>query len=123
MERQRITVVYDDRCLFCQALVRWLRQLDRHQRLAYVPIEPDLLAQVHPALTAEACQREIHVVTPDGRVLAGWDGVVHLARLFPLAWFLGVLGGIVPFRWLGCHLYRFVACHRGGLVNEKGCSR
>ncbi len=123
MERQRIAVVYDERCHFCQALVRRLRRLDRHQRLAYMPAEIEILPQVHPALTLEACQREMHVVTPEGQILAGWDGVVYLARLFPLTWLIGVLGDIVPFRWLGRRLYRFVARHRSGLVNPKGYFR
>lgn len=115
MKYQRVAVVYDDQCHFCQALIRWLQWLDQDKRLMYVPIDPALLPKVHPKLTAEACRWEMHVVTPEGQIFAGWDGVVYLARLFPLTWLIGVFGSITPFRCLGRRLYRFIACHRSGL--------
>jgi predicted DCC family thiol-disulfide oxidoreductase YuxK len=81
----------------------------------YVPIDPALLPKVHPELTAEACRREMHVVTSEGQIFVGWDGVMYLARLFPLTWLIGVLGSVTPLRWLGRRFYRFIACHRSGL--------
>jgi glyoxylase-like metal-dependent hydrolase (beta-lactamase superfamily II) len=59
-------------------------------------------------------------VTPDERVLTGWDAVARLARLSPFTWPIGALGAVPPFRWLGRLLYRFVAANRYALSKCRG---
>jgi predicted DCC family thiol-disulfide oxidoreductase YuxK len=81
----------------------------------FVPLDEGVKSGLHPALQMDACRRLMHVVSPDHRVLVGWDAVTGLARLFPWTWIVGVIGGIGPFRWLGRHVYRWVADHRYGI--------
>jgi predicted DCC family thiol-disulfide oxidoreductase YuxK len=105
----RTRVFYDSQCGICQTAVCWLRFLDRHQQTECIPITAGSVGRA--GLNAEACARELHAVTPQG-VLAGWDAVSYLARLFPPTWPIGALGSMPPFRWLGRSLYRWVAAHR-----------
>lgn len=116
----QLTVLYDGQCEICQACVSWLRVLDRRAQTDCVPIELASLADLHPALKLENCLRELHVVTPEGRIYVGWDAVALLARLFPATWLIGAVGAIPPFRWLGRAFYRFVAANRYALSKCRG---
>jgi glyoxylase-like metal-dependent hydrolase (beta-lactamase superfamily II)/predicted DCC family thiol-disulfide oxidoreductase YuxK len=132
--------IYDGQCEICQAFVSWLRLLDRHnldrhnldrhdpdghnrdrhRKVIAVPIDPELLPTLHPTLTLDACLRELHVVTPRGTVLRGWDAVAELARLFRSTFLVGWLGQVPPFRWIGQIAYRFVARNRYAVSKCRG---
>ena len=114
------TVLYDDQCEICQAFVTWLRVLDRRHRVSCVPITPGVLDHLGPRLSLDACLREIHVLSADGRVWVGWDGVAVLARQFPATWLIGALGGVPPLRWVGRMAYRWVAANRYALSKCRG---
>lgn len=105
-------VVYDDRCPLCCSLMERLQGWDEEGCLVGVGLDPERLSQIHPALDSQACRREIHIITPEGEVLRGWDGVTYLARLFPKTRWVGVWGSLAPFRWLGRRLYSLIAHHR-----------
>ena len=114
----RTRVFYDSQCGICQTSVSWLRFLDRRrQRTECVPMTAGSVARA--GLDPDACARELHVVTPHG-VLAGWDAVAHLARLFPATWPIWALGAVPPFRWLGRRVYGWVARHRHVLATCRG---
>jgi glyoxylase-like metal-dependent hydrolase (beta-lactamase superfamily II) len=66
------------------------------------------------------CLRQLHVVTPEGEILIGWDAVARLARLFPATWLIGALGRHFPFRNVGRWLYGFVASNRYSLSKCRG---
>jgi len=100
--------------------VSWLKLLDRKHRVLAAPIDPEVISRLHPDLELEACLRELHVVTPQGRVRRGWDAVAVLARLFPLTWLIGALGSIPPFCWVGDAGYRFVARNRYAVSKCRG---
>jgi glyoxylase-like metal-dependent hydrolase (beta-lactamase superfamily II)/predicted DCC family thiol-disulfide oxidoreductase YuxK len=112
--------LYDGQCEICQASVSWLRLLDRHHKTLAVAIDPESLARIHPALDLDACLRELHVITPQGTVRCGWDGVAELARLFPATYLIAWLGQIPPFRFLGRMAYRFVARNRYAMSKCRG---
>jgi glyoxylase-like metal-dependent hydrolase (beta-lactamase superfamily II)/predicted DCC family thiol-disulfide oxidoreductase YuxK len=110
-------VFYDSQCEICQAGVSWLRFLDRRERTECLPIDAGSIERA--GLDLEACTRQLHVVTPRG-VLAGWNAVAHLARLFPATWLIGALGCVLPFRWVGESLYGWVARNRYALSKCRG---
>jgi len=112
--------LYDGECEICQASVCWLRLLDRQHKTLAVPIDPESLPRIHPDLDIHACLRELHVITPDGTVRCGWDGVADLARLFPATYWIGWLGQIPPFRFLAQMAYGFVARNRYALSKCRG---
>jgi predicted DCC family thiol-disulfide oxidoreductase YuxK len=110
--RGQYVAIYDERCEICQTFVSWLRLLDRHRKVAPVPILAELLPAIHPSLELDTCLHALHVVTPSRTVHRGWAAVAALARLFPETFLIGWLGRIPPFRWIGEAAYRFVARNR-----------
>ena len=94
-------VLYDGQCEICQACVAWLKTLDRENKTLPLAISPEVLSTVDSRLRLEECLRQLHVVTPEGEMLVGWDAVASLARLFPATWLIGTLGQWFLFRNIG----------------------
>jgi glyoxylase-like metal-dependent hydrolase (beta-lactamase superfamily II)/predicted DCC family thiol-disulfide oxidoreductase YuxK len=113
-------VIYDGQCEICQGCVTWLKTLDRNHKILAVPISPEDLSSIDPRLSLEDCLQQLHVVTPAGKIIVGWEAVAALARLFPSTWLVGVLGQRFPFRNAGCLLYGFVASNRYSLSKCRG---
>jgi len=113
-------VLYDGQCEICQACVSWLKALDRDERTVCLPLSADVLSSVDSRLRMEDCLRQLHVVTPEGEILVGWDAVANLASLFSPTWLIGALGVRFPFRNLGRLLYGFVAGNRYSLSKCRG---
>ena len=113
-------VLYDEQCEICQACVAWLTILDQQKRTVCLPISAEALASVDSRLSVEDCLRQLHVVTPDGEILVGWDAVANLARLFRPTWLIGAVGLRFPFRSAGRMIYGFVAANRYSLSKCRG---
>lgn len=92
----------------------WLRRLDWLSRLRVVDVRAnwEQLESLYPGVRRDACLDEMHVVTTDGVVTAGFDGcrtiAWHLPLLMPLAPLLYAPG--VPS--VGRAIYCYVATHR-----------
>jgi hydroxyacylglutathione hydrolase len=113
-------VLYDGQCEICQACVSWLRTLDRQNKTVCLPISAEVLPTVDSRLKMDECLRQLHVVTPEGKIYVGWDAVTCLARLFPSTWLIGALGQRFPFRNVGRLVYGFVATNRYSLSKCRG---
>jgi hydroxyacylglutathione hydrolase len=100
--------------------VSWLKVLDRRRRTSCLPLSAEALSGLDVRLRMEDCLRQLHVVTPEGRIYVGWDAVTCLARLCPATWPVGVLGQVFPFRSAGRLLYGFVAANRYALSKCRG---
>jgi glyoxylase-like metal-dependent hydrolase (beta-lactamase superfamily II)/predicted DCC family thiol-disulfide oxidoreductase YuxK len=100
--------------------VAWLKTLDRENKTLPLPLDPAVLSSLDSRLVLDECLRQLHVITPQGEVLVGWDAVSALARLFPGTWLIGTLGQWFPFRKIGQILYGFVAAHRYSLSKCRG---
>ncbi len=83
----RLVVLYDRDCAFCAWTARQLWTLDRHRRLAFLPLQdaatsgrPEVVAAVAGRSLAEA----LHVVDEsDGRVVAGGDALLLILDALP----------------------------------------
>jgi len=113
-------VLYDGQCEICQACVSWLKVLDRNDKTVCLPVSMEILPALDSRLRIDDCLRQLHVLTPEGEVVVGWDAVACLARLFPPTWLIGVLGQRFPFCHLGRLLYGFVAKNRYALSKCRG---
>ncbi|MGA8621142.1 MAG: MBL fold metallo-hydrolase [Candidatus Sulfotelmatobacter sp.] len=113
-------VLYDGQCEICQACVAWLKALDRENKTFALPVSGEGLGTVDSRLKLDECLRQLHVVTPEGEILVGWDAVASLARLLPSTWLIGTLGRWFPFRNIGRLLYGYVATNRYSLSKCRG---
>jgi glyoxylase-like metal-dependent hydrolase (beta-lactamase superfamily II)/predicted DCC family thiol-disulfide oxidoreductase YuxK len=114
------SVLYDAQCEICQACLAWLKTLDHENKTLPLPINAEVLSAMDSRLRLEECLRQLHVVSPTGEILVGWDAVARLARLFPSTWIIGTLGQRFPFRNIGRLLYGFVATNRYSLSKCRG---
>src|SRR5690349_6774688 len=80
----RHTLLYDGHCKFCTAqserLLRWARP-GAVERADFQ--DPAVLARF-PGVTHEACMRNMHLVTPDGRVFRGVEAAVRALATRPV---------------------------------------
>ena len=113
-------VLYDGQCEVCQSCVSWLKTLDHESKTICLPIGAEVLSAVDSRLQMDGCLRQLHVVTPRGEIIVGWDAVACLAHLFPSTWLIGALGQRFPFRNAGRWLYGFVAKNRYSLSKCRG---
>jgi len=113
-------VIYDEQCEICQAGVSWLKVLDHGKRIVVHPIDLATLSRINPDLNMDACLRELHVLTPEGRIVVGADAVIMLARLFPETRLIGIIMGAPGMRAISRMLYRLVALNRYALSKCRG---
>ena len=115
----RATLIYDGECGFCRQAVALLSRWDRDHRVTLIPFQEQARVAAFriplPALAAA-----MHLVLPDGRVLAGADAAPDLLRLLPgKRWLASVfaLPGVLP---VARRLYAWIARQRHCLVREVG---
>ena len=111
----RPTLIYDGECGLCRETVALLTRWDRAGRVALIPFQDQSRVAAFqiptPALAAA-----MHLVLPDGRVLAGADAAPELLRLLPgKAWLAAVFGvpGVMP---VARRVYAWIARRRHCLV-------
>jgi predicted DCC family thiol-disulfide oxidoreductase YuxK len=107
-------LLFDGACGLCRRSVAAVRLLDwRHRvRLRDVARDWDAVHRDYPALRREDCLTEMHLVTPGGRVAAGFDAFRELARVLPLGWLAVPFLYLPGVRAIGRRVYASVARHR-----------
>ena len=111
MGQARPSLLYDADCRFCRFVARVLLRLDRHGRVAYLPLQDGEANRLLADLTDTQRMASIHLVETDGqrasagaalaRVLGHLGVPPRPARLLgllygPVARARGVLGRVVP---------------------------
>jgi len=112
MEKQgKYEVFLDGSCAFCQWTKARVMPFDTKGRLEFVDYnDPEVAARA--PFPREALDAEMHVLTPDGQWLRGFEAWTALLRAMPkLAW-LGRIFALPPIRWIGPGFYRWVAKNR-----------
>lgn len=108
-----VVMLYDGLCGVCQQSVRLVKRLDRQQRIEYLDARDWLTVSARfPTLDREAILGLIHVISPDGRVTVGFEGVRSLARYLSLLRWVAPLLYLPGMTWLGSRVYGWVARNR-----------
>ena len=109
------TLIYDGECGLCRAAARTLTRWDRERRIALVAFQ-DRERVARFGIPLPALAAAMHLVLPDGRVLAGADAVPELLRRLPgrgwMAWPFALPGA----RRLARRVYAWIAVRRHCLV-------
>lgn len=115
MDVDRATLIYDGECSLCRTSVALVAKWDPDHRVTLIPFqEQGRVAAFRIPLPALAAA--MHLVLPDGRVLAGADAAADLLRLLPgKRWLAGVFAvpGVLP---VARRLYGWIAGRRHCLV-------
>ena len=82
-------LIYDGKCVFCQKQVKNLQRLDRKNRLAFVSLHDEFVANHFPDLTYDQMMQEMYLI-PSASDQAGYSAERH--------------GGVAAIRYLTCRL-------------------
>jgi predicted DCC family thiol-disulfide oxidoreductase YuxK len=107
-------IFLDGSCSFCQWTRAKIEPYDSDGRLRFVDYNDPAVAAQAPFPRAELDQ-EMHMRTPDGRWLRGFEAWLALMLVLPKLVWLGRIASLPPLRWLGPPVYGFIARHRYSL--------
>ena len=107
-------VLFDDRCPLCIRSMVLLRYADLFDQLTLSGLEarwPEVATR-YPGVSLTDCQREMHVIFPDGSLARGFFAFRKLLPNLPPLWPLFPLFHAPGAARLGPRIYRFVAERR-----------
>lgn len=105
-------LIYDGRCAICQGSAGLVRRLDWRGRFELVDAHDGAVATRFPDLDPVALMSAIHLITPEGEVLTGFEAVRHQVRYLPLLAWLAPILRLPGMDRLGPRLYALVARSR-----------
>jgi len=111
----RPTLFYDGECGFCRDAVAVLSRWDREGRIELIPFQ-DAARVAQFGLPLPGLAAAMHLVLPDGRVVAGADAVPELGRLLPGKRWLTWLFAVPGVRPIARRAYAWIAARRRCLV-------
>jgi predicted DCC family thiol-disulfide oxidoreductase YuxK len=107
-------IFLDGSCSFCRWSRAKIEPYDSGKRVRFLDYNDPAVAVQAPFLRADL-DREMHMRTPEGKWLRGFEAWLALLRVLPKLVWLGRIAGLPPLRWLGPRVYAFVARHRYSL--------
>jgi predicted DCC family thiol-disulfide oxidoreductase YuxK len=109
----RLPVLFDGGCPLCRRTARMLRAMDWLDRLQFVDAtNAEAREFFAPGLSEAAVMVEMYVIDQRGRLHAGFEGYLQIARVVPLMWPVGLLGRLPGLRQIGHAIYRRIAANR-----------
>jgi predicted DCC family thiol-disulfide oxidoreductase YuxK len=113
-ETAKYDIFLDGSCSFCQWSRAKIQPFDSADRLRFLDYNDPLIAAEAPFPRADL-DREMHMRTPEGKWLQGFEAWLAILRALPKLSWLGRLVSLPPLRWLGPVVYNFIARHRYSL--------
>jgi predicted DCC family thiol-disulfide oxidoreductase YuxK len=107
-------IFMDGSCSFCQWTRVKVEPYDSRSRLRFLDYNDSEVAAQAPFSRSDLDQ-EMHVRTPEGTWLRGFEAWLAILRVLPRFVWLGRIAGLLPFRWMGPPVYGFIARHRYSL--------
>lgn len=112
LEQPALRVLFDGACPRCRASMALVTAADPGDVVDPIDLTAVDVKTIHPELTKKACMESMHVISRNGRVTAGFDGVRTLAGWLPLSWPLALIGWIPGVAWAGRRVYNHLAATR-----------
>jgi predicted DCC family thiol-disulfide oxidoreductase YuxK len=113
-ESAKYDIFLDGACSFCRWSRAKIEPFDTAGRVQFLDYNDPAVAAQSP-FPRNVLDQEMHMRTPEGKWLRGFEAWLVLLRVLPrLAW-LGWIAGLWPFHWLGAPLYGFIGRHRYSL--------
>lgn len=79
-----LTVIWDGDCGFCAFCKKWITRFDLENILEWSPFQSG--RGRHHGISDEAAMERLHLITPSGKVLAGFAAVRRMMVYIPLTW-------------------------------------
>ena len=107
-------VFMDGSCSFCRWSQAKVEPYDTCRRVQFLDYNDPAVAAQAP-FSRDRLAAEMHVRTPGGTWLAGFEAWAALLQALPKLSWLGRLANMPPLRWIGPYAYDFIARHRYSL--------
>jgi len=111
------TLIFDGSCPICAGTVKWIHENELEGSFEMVPCQAESTCERFPVVQRAECMKAMHLVLPDGTVLAGEKALPEIftrlkgyrvfAPLFKIPG-TGVLSRIA-YRWFAERRYRIAA--------------
>jgi len=106
-------IIYDNKCPICTRAVNEIAKLDLDNKISLIPLESaDALKNSTNILSIDNLRNEIHLITPDNKILKGIRALAVIGSLLPRYRFLGYILQIPLISPFADIIYRFVARYR-----------
>ncbi len=70
-EKKTATLIYDGTCPICSGTVQWIERNEEKGAFETMPCQSTFLGERYPDISFDECMQAMHLVLPDGHVLAG----------------------------------------------------
>jgi predicted DCC family thiol-disulfide oxidoreductase YuxK len=109
---RKAALIYDSSCPICSSTVAWIEKNEIEGSFELLPCQSEALNERFPAVERDACMRAMHLVLPDGTVLAGEKALPEIFKRLRLYWPASVLFKLPGAEMLGHIFYRWFADRR-----------
>jgi predicted DCC family thiol-disulfide oxidoreductase YuxK len=111
-ERARAVLIYDGTCGLCQDGMAWIARRAVKDRFEFLPCQAAERRTRYPWMNERTCLEAMHLILPDGRVLAGDAAIPEiLKRLRGWRW-LAQAFRLPGVEIIAPRVYAWVARHR-----------
>lgn len=66
-------VIYDNVCPYCRSATTHIKQLDWEGKFKFLSYRNPIAYKIFPNLSKEECEKDVHMVTPKGEILSGYN--------------------------------------------------
>jgi len=113
---KQIVVFYDGSCRICVGFTGWLRHIDGKKQFRLEPYQDNALLSQY-GLRQENLEREIHIMTSEGKIFRGADAVLEIwQHSGHWSGFAAVIFKVPPLIWLARLIYKLIARYRRSLL-------
>lgn len=118
-------VIYDGECVFCSSQVKNLQWLDGKDRLAFVSLHDDFVAEQFPDLTYDQLMEQIYLIPFENgkyssKRFGGAAAIRFLSLRLPKLWVLAPLMHIPLTHGIQQWVYKQIAKRRYKIAGKKG---
>ena len=110
--KKKAALIYDGSCPICSSTVAWIEENEKEGSFELLPCQSEALAWRFPSVGRDACMRAMHLVLPDGTVLAGEKALPEIFKRLRRYRVAAVLFKLPGTETLGRVFYRWFADRR-----------
>jgi len=105
-------LIFDGTCPICKSTVAWIRENEIEDSFEMIPCQSESLLSRFPGVTRSACTNAMHLVLPDGRVLAGENALPEIVKRLKRYHRASMLFQLPAARTVSRFAYRWFAARR-----------
>ena len=108
----KAVLIYDGTCPVCSGTVKWIRANEIGDSFEMLPCQSDLLGERFAHIRRSECMQAMHLVLPDGTVVAGERALPEVLKRLKRYRFASLLFKIPGASVLSRFVYRWFARRR-----------